>query len=211
MPWVAAVGAAVGGYLSSQGAQSAANTQAQAGQAAIAGQQAMLASQQEIQQPFVDTGLQALQQLLTGISPGGEFATPFRMEESPAQQFTTQRALDAMRNQMSMGGQSLSTNAIVGAGNLAADIGSQYEAQSFNQWLANRQQAIAPLQNIATLGQAAASGQAANIGQAGTNIANLQTGIGNSIAAGQAGSAQAYGNAVNNMGQFLMMQSLMNQ
>lgn len=214
MPWGAAIGAIGmigGGMMGSQGAADAAETQLNASLAAIRGQKEMLASQQAIQQPFVSAGLDALQQLLTGISPGGRFATPFKMEESQAQQFATSSALDAMRNQMSVGGQGLSTNAILGAGKLAGDIGSQFEAQSFNQWLANRQQEMAPFQNILSLGQAAASGQAANLGQAGANIANLQTGAGNAMAAGQVGQAQAMGGAVSNLGQFLMMQSLMNQ
>lgn len=205
------VGSLVSGYMASQGAQGAASTQAEAGLAGIQTQQQMLAQQQALGEPFRAAGLTALERLLTGTQPGGEFATPFRMEESQAQQFATKSALDAMRNQMAMGGQNLSTNAIVGAGKLASDIGSQFEAQAYNQWLTNRQQEMAPLQNLATLGQAAATGQAANIGQAGANITGLQTGIGNALAAGQVGQSQAASGAVNNISQYLMMQSLLNQ
>lgn len=172
MPWVAGAGAAIGGFLSSQGSQGAAETQAQAGQAAIAGQERMLASQQAIQAPYVAAGQQALDALVKGTQPGGQFTQQFQMgqalpqyqaptggmqtfqptgaqlpgfqqfqaQNSPAQQFATQSALDAMRNQMSMGGQALSTNAITGAGDLAAKIGSQYEQQAYNQWLGSQNQ-----------------------------------------------------------------------
>lgn len=210
MPWVAAVGSIAGGFISSMGAQGAANTQAQAGQQSIAAQQQMLAQQQALSEPYRAAGLTALDRLVQGTAAGGEFATPFKMEESQAQQFATKEALAAMQNQMAVGGQGLSTNAIIGAGKTAANIGSQYEAQAYNQWLASRQQELAPLQNIATLGQAAATGQAANIGQAGQNIMGLQTGIGNAQAAGQVGAANAMGGAVSNVSQYMMLQNLLN-
>lgn len=203
------VGTLGGAYLSSQGAAGAAGTQAAAGEAAIAGQQQMLASQQALEAPYQQGGLQALQQLLTGIAPGGQFTQQFSMAESPAQQFATKEALAAMQNQMSVGGQGLSTNAIVGAGKTAANIGSQFEQQAYNQWLASQQQQFGQLQNIAGIGQAAASGQAANIGQAGANIANLQTGIGNVQAAGQIGQANAIGGAIGNVSQYLMLQNML--
>jgi hypothetical protein len=245
MAWgYVAVGAGtlIGGYLSSQGSKNAANTQAQAGQNAINSQQQMLSSQQAIQQPYVSAGQTALQQLVQGTQPGGQFtkqfamkdlptATPYVASESQAQQFATKEALSAMQSQMAVGGQGLSSNAIVGAGKLAGDIGSQYENQGYNQWLQsnqlnfnqalagqqqaqsvfqmNQNNAINPLQNIASMGQASASGQAANVGNAGTNISNLQTGIGNAQAAGQVGSANALGGAASSVGQYMMLQNLM--
>jgi hypothetical protein len=210
MPWVAAVGSVAGGLISAQGARGAASTQAEAGAAAIAGQERMLASQQALQEPYRLGGLEALQQLLTGTAPGGQFTQPFKMEESQAQQFATKEALAAMQNQMQLGGQGLSTNAIVGAGKTAANIGSQFEQQAYNQWLTSQQQQFGQLQNLATMGQSAASGQAANIGQAGANISNLQTGIGNVQAAGQIGAANAYGGAASNVSQYLMLQNMLN-
>jgi len=205
------VGSLVGGLLSSSGAKDAANTQAQAGDRAIAGQERMLASQQAVEQPYASGGLQALQQLLQGTAPGGQFTKQFSMAESPAQQFATKEAQAAMQNQMAVGGQGLSTNAIIGAGQTAANIGSQYEQQAYNQFMTSQQQQFGQLQNLAGMGQAAASGQAANIGQAGANISNLQTGIGNAQAAGQIGSANAMAGSANNVSQYLMLQNLMSK
>jgi hypothetical protein len=209
MPWVAAVGTVVGSAISSQGAKDAANTQARAGESAQQTQERMLASQQALNEPYRAAGLTALDRLIQGTAKGGEFATPFKMEESEAQQFATKEAFAKMQSQMQVGGQGLSSNAIAGAGKLAGNIGSQYEAQAYNQWLTSRQQEMAPLQNIATMGQAAVSGQAANIGQAGSNISNLQTGIGNVQAAGQVGSANAIAGGFSSVSQYMMLQNLL--
>ncbi len=205
------VGPMIGSMISSGGAKDAANTQAQAGQAAMATQQQMLASQQALAEPFRAAGMTALDRLVQGTAKGGEFSTPFKMEESQAQQFATKEALAAMQNQMATGGQALSSNAISGAGKLAGDIGAKYESQAYNQWLTGRELEIAPLQNLATLGQASATGQAANIGQAGANISGLQADIGNVTAAGQIGAANAQAGAANNVSQYLMLQSILNK
>ena len=86
---------------------------------------------------------QAPTQGLQTFQPAGgalpEFK-PFQYQGSDAQNFATSTAMDAMRNQMQAGGQALSSNAIVGAGKLAGDIGSQYEQQAYNQWLASQNQ-----------------------------------------------------------------------
>lgn len=216
----------IGDYLSGKSARDAAATQAGAGREAIASQERMLASQQAMQQPYAAAGQTALQRLLAGTAAGGEFtkqfamkdlptAQPYVAKESEAQKFATKEALAAMQSQMAVGGQGLSSNAIAGAGQLAGDIGSKYEQQGYNQWLASNQmgfnQALAaqqqaqnvfqmnqanamqPLQYLTGVGQAAASGQAANVGAAGQNISNLMTGIGNVQAAGQMGQANAIG------------------
>lgn len=232
----------LGGLFGAQGAQDAAATQVQAGREAIASQERTVAAQQELSKPYVSAGNVALQKLLEGTQPGGQFTkqfemkdlptiTPFKAEESQAQNFATKAALAAMQNQMAVGGQGLSSNAIAGAGKLAADIGSQYEQQGFNQWLAanqnqfsqalagqqqaqnvfqmNQQNALAPLEYLAGIGQAGAAGSTANIGATGANIANLQTGIGNAQAAGQVGTANAIGGAFGNIGQMYLLQSIL--
>ena len=233
----------VGSLLGADAASSAAQTQAAAGQQAIGAQERALAEQRQLMQPFVGAGTTALQRLVSGTAAGGEFAQPyqlgealpalgtFKAEESEAQKFARDQALKAMQEQMQRGGQGLSTNAIVGAGDLAAKIGSQYEQQAFNQWLAQqemgynralggrqlalseqqaqRQAQLSPLEYLASLGQAGAAGQAANVGQAGANIAGLQTGIGNVQAAGQIGQAGALTGGLSNIGQMVMLKDLL--
>ena len=233
----------ISGLLGADAASSAAETQAAAGQQAIAAQERALAEQRALMQPFVGAGTTALQRLVSGVGPGGEFAQPyqlgealpamgtFKAEETEAQRFARDQALAAMQEQMQRGGQALSSNAIIGAGDLAAKIGSQYEQQGFNQWLAQQQEAynrslggrqlalteqqaqrqaqLSPLEYLASLGQAGAAGQAANVGQAGANIAGLQTGIGNVQAAGQIGQAGALAGGIGNIGQMMYLKDLL--
>jgi hypothetical protein len=206
---VSAVVGIVGAVASASSAHDASVQQETMGNKAIAAQQQALTQQQAIQQPYVTAGQTALDRLVQGTAPGGEFAKPFSMADSPAQQYATKSALAGMQNQMAVGGQGLSSNAISGAGTLAANIGSQFENQAYNQWLTSQQQAMAPLQNIASMGQASASGQAANIGQSASNIGNLQTGIGNVQAAGTVAGGNAISGAANNASQYLMLQSLL--
>lgn len=205
---VSAVIAIGGAYMASEAAKSAAETQAGAGREAMSTQERMLAQQRELQQPYITAGQSALERLIAGTAAGGEFATPFKMEESQAQQFATKESLAAMQSQMATGGQALSSNAIAGAGKLAGNIGSQYEQQAYNQWLQSRKAQMDPLQNIAAMGQASASGVGANIGSAGSNISNLQTGIGNVQAAGQVGAAAPYANLTSGIGSLLLAQGM---
>jgi hypothetical protein len=227
----AAAATVVSGYMQSQASKSAAQQQQQAAAAAQSFQQRALAQQTALERPYTQAGTQALQQLTEGLQPGGQYtqqfalqhaaqqgmtgATPFQATTSPAQQFAQQQAMQAMRNQMALGGQNLSSNAIVGAGKLAGGIASQYEQQAYNQWLAGRQQILAenqsqmqPLYKLGVLGQAAASGQAANIGQSAQQQANLQIGGANAAAAGQVGSAQALSSTLQGLGGIGMQYSL---
>jgi hypothetical protein len=233
----------VSGLIGADAASSAAATQAATGQQAITGQQQALAEQRKLMQPYVGAGETALQQLVAGTAPGGEFAKPyelgsalpemgtFKAGESEAQTFARDQALKAMQEQMQRGGQGLSSNAIVGAGQTAAKIGSEYEQQAFNQWLqqqqlgygqaltgrqtalteqqAQRQAQLSPLEYLTNIGQAGAAGTAGAVGTSAGNIGNLQTGIGNVQAAGQVGQAGALAGGIGNVGQMMFLQDLL--
>ena len=236
-------GSVISGLISGDASQSAAQTQAAAGTQAIEAQQRALAEQRALQEPFRQAGLGALGQLTAGTAPGGSMVSPFtmaqglpqmqpfKMQGSEAERYARETALDAMLNQMQRGGQSLSTNAIVGAGKLAGDIGSQYENQAFNQYLLgggqefsqalagrqqqfdeflrNRAMQLQPLQYLTGLGQAEASGTASDVGAAGANIAGLTTGIGNVQAAGTMGQAGALAGIPNTISQMYYMKDIL--
>lgn len=242
MPWVAAAGAVVGGALGGMGSQGAADAQEAAANKSLEFQRELLKQQTAQLSPYMQAGNQALQQLL-GYSqniqpfsmdqalPTFQAYTGMGPEQTQAQTYATQSALDAMRNQMQMGGQGLSSNAISGAGKLAGDIGSQYQAQDFSQWLAGQQQGfgqalatrqqgmsewaanqqaqLQPLQYLTGLGQSSAAGSAANMGAMGSNMANVMTQAGNAQAAGIMGQANAAGGTINNLSQMYMLSNLL--
>lgn len=214
----AVAGQVIGGYFQSQGAQSAAQQQAAAAQQAAATQQQTLQQQLALTKPWQEAGTQALGQLQAGFGAGGQFAQPFTMGQainSPAEQVAQKQSLEAMRNQMQLGGQNLSTNAIVGAGQNAANIAGQFENQAFQQWMLQQQQQIGGLQNIAGLGANATGAASSAMGTTGQNVGSLQMGAGNALAAGTAGQYNAYGNAATgisqNLGQMYMLNSILGQ
>lgn len=179
------------------------NAQAQtaAAQSQIAGLQGAsgevsktLAQQQALQQPYQAAGGQALGQLSAGLAKGGQFNTPFTSamaQNSDAEKFAQAQGLAAMRAQMAAGGQNLSSNAIQGAGTLAAGLASKYQGQAFDQYMAGNQAALGGLQNLSAQGQVS-TGQLANaLSLAGGAQANIQKDIGATTGAGQLGSAAA--------------------
>lgn len=219
MSWyiVASVGGSlIGGLMGKSGASGAAQRQAEMSAAAMKLQYDMFQQQMAATAPWRAAGQGALTQLTAGTQPGGAYAGTFSMADfknSPTAQFVTKQSLDAMRNQMELGGQNLSTNAITGAGNLASNIAGTYENQAFNEWLANRNANIGALQSLAGLGMQGTSMAVGAMGTAGSNIGGLQVGMGNATAGGIAAGANAMGGAItggiNNAMQMYMMQQLM--
>ena len=230
---VVVVGSVVAGAIQADSASQAAKKQQSAAEEAMKTHTTAQEQQLATQQPYITAGQSALQQLVTGTQPGGQFskqfempnksptATPYKAEEAQAQQFATKEALAKMQDQMAVGGQGLSSNAIAGAGKLAANIGSQYEQQGYNQWLqsnelafnqalqgnnqalgtwqANQQAQMAPLEYLSNLGANASANSSNIIGGQASSVSNLQQGIGNAQAAGTIGEGNAYAGMVNNI------------
>lgn len=91
MPWGAIAGAVVGGLISSDGAKSAAGTQAAAARDATAAQERMFNRQVELQQPFRDVGLKANNRLAYLLGLDTASASPQNRETLRSQllpQFT---------------------------------------------------------------------------------------------------------------------------
>lgn len=169
-----------------------------------------LAAQEGIQAPYQQAGQKALATLSDGLAPGGRFNTPFSMADMenvmPAYTFARDEALEAMRNQMSAGGQGLGTNALEGAGKTAAGLASQFEGQAFNQWLAANNMSLGALQQMVSTGQTSTAQLQQALAQAGFSSQQIQTaigavqgnasiGAGNAMGQAQAGAGAAQGNA----------------
>jgi hypothetical protein len=162
---------------------------------ALATSKSTLAGQVAAQQPYYNAGTTALNTLSAGLQSGGQFNRAFSQSDMgsvmPAETFAEKQALAAMQNQMAMGGQGLSSNAISGAGLLAGNIASSYEQQAFNQWLAQNNLTLGALQNAVATGQTSANAIQNAMQQAGLSQESIQTAIGSANAAGTLGSAQA--------------------
>ena len=203
MTWVATaiVGSSlIGGYFSSQGAQNAANTQAQAGLQAQ--QQVLAAGQQGAQQyaPYQtlgQTGVNALNQQLPYLTQQFTNAD-LNANLAPNYQFMLGQGQGATIENANVGGGGSNVN-------LANQIFSQNYAQNayqnaFNNYQAQQTNIYNRLSGIAGIGMAGATGAANAMIGTGTNVANITQGIGNATAAGQIGQANAISGAVGNIG-----------
>lgn len=216
MTWTATAvvgGNIVGGYISSQGAKNAAQTQAGAAE------QAQQISKNEFNQirkqehPYLQAGNLGLTRLenLLGIggqgagSPGyGSLLKPFTTADwkrlSPAYNFQRQQGMQGVLN-----GDASSVGALSGA--------AQKDLIGFNQNLANtsfnnafnmyQQQQGNIYDRLAGLMQTGQNA-AVNTGAQGTNLAGQMaqsaTNIGTALGAGQVGAANAWAGATSNLG-----------
>lgn len=192
MPWVAAAGAVVGGYISSQGTQSAANTaagaQTAASQAAIEEQRRQFDIMREILAPYTMAGGGALssQQALLGLR-GNELQ---------------QREIDALQQSpmftelAKQGESAILQNAAATGGLRGGDVQgalAQFRPNMLNQLI---QQRFSNLGSISSMGQASAAGQA-QLGQQGSQVIG---GLLGNIGQAQAGAALAQGQAQAQLG-----------
>lgn len=222
MTWAAtavAGAAVVGGYLSSQGAQNAAQTQA--GAAA----NAQNISQNEFnqitaqEQPFMLGGTSSLKQLdylLGNGTPGqykgltttgggfGSLLQPFTADTfqqlSPAYNFQRQQGMQGVLNSDASGAGALSGAAQKDLMGFNQNFANTSFANAFNMYQTQQGNIYDRLAGIAQLGQNAA----ANTGQQGTALAGQAaqsaTNVGTALAAGQVGAANAYANTASSLG-----------
>ena len=224
---IVGVGAIAGGYLSAQGAESAAQTQA--GAAANAQQ----ISQNEFntitgqEQPFMQGGYSALSALNYGLGTGpnaapsgaaasgmgyGSLLTPFtaaQMQQySPAYRFQMQQGLQGTLNGDASGSGALSGAAQKDLMSFNQNYANTAFNNAFNQYQTQQGNIYSRLAGVAQLGQSAA----ANTGQQGTALAGQAaqsaTNIGTALGAGQVGSANAWSGALSNASYLPYLMSL---
>ena len=208
MSWVGvaiAGGTIIGGYLSSQGQQNAANTQANAAQA----QQGNLlaAGQQASQQftPYAGAGTTALSNLASNNAYFNKQFTNADLNANLAPNYAF------MLNQ---GQGATIENANVGGGGSNVNLANQQFTQNYAQnayqnafanFQAQRGNINTINMNQAQLGLAGATGSAnAQLGTA-TNVAGLGIGSANASAASQIAQGNIYGGAANTLGNIAYM------
>jgi hypothetical protein len=192
--WVA--GAVVGSSLIGAAAsKSAANTQAGASAAATAAQQDALNKQIALNQPFYDTGVNAMNKLAgqTNYTPAA-----FNYSADPGYAFRFNEGMKGLNASAAARGGLISGNALKGATDYGQAAGSQEYQNAYNRYLTNNAQNLqayntntANQQYLANLGQSSANNQANSIGNFGNSAASNMIGAGNANAAGTVGMANA--------------------
>ena len=219
--WIAGA-TVVSGLISASGAKSAASTQADAANRAADLQKQQFDQQMALQEPYRQAGLTGqnkLMQLLglggdTGAANYGQYAKDFSMadyQQDPGYQFRLSEGLKQLGHAAGARGGLISGQTMKGMQDYAQNAASGEYQNAFNRYQTNRANQLAPLGSLMTSGQAAASNQAAQAGQYGVNAGNLMSQAGQSIAAGQMGSANSINNMLGSMGSMYQNQQLMNK
>lgn len=196
----AAVGAGasiLGGRSQAKAAKSAAKAQTKATQATIKAQEKALERQIGLQEPFRQTGVNALADYATASQ-----YTPFGMDQfnaDPGYQFRMSEGLKALERSAASRGILSSGQTLKDITRFGQDTASQEYQNAFQRYLAERQQRLQPLEYRIGLGQAAASGQAANVGTSAQNVGQLTTSLGDIRSAGIMGRSNAFTNTLGNI------------
>lgn len=226
MTWGAvAIGGAslVSGFLGNKSAKKAGQVQSAAGKAAStqalqAGVDANLlqdtgyAQQQAYQQPYLEGGQGAYQQLLGGMQDGGEFRETFAPSDlttDPSYQWRLDQGLQALKASRNATGNLQTGQGLKDIVNYGQGAASQEYQAAYDRFMNNQNTAYNRLSGLATTGinaagtlTNAASTLAANKGQnimsSAANSGNFLTGAAASQAAGLVGGANAITGAINN-------------
>jgi hypothetical protein len=202
----AAVGAAAsifGGKKQSDAAKSAAKAQTQATQATIAQQERALERQIGLQEPFRQTGVNALAGYEAASAPSyAPFGMP-QFQADPGYQFRMSEGLKALERSAASRGLLQSGGTLKDITRFGQDVASQEYQNAFARYMTEqdrmRRERLDPLEYRIGLGQAAASGQAANVGSTASAVGGLTTSLGNIRSAGIMGQANAFTGALGNI------------
>ena len=203
MPWgvAAAAGASlIGGMMSSNASESAAQTQANSANQATQAQLQMYNQNVQRLSPWTNAGSSA-SSTLQGLMPSltQQFGAA-QYQQSPGYQWQLGQGTQAITDAASATGGVNSGNTLKALTGYGQGLANQdfYQAQSaYQNW---QNQVYNMYSGISNTG-ANAAGQTAGIGaQVGQSIGNNITGAGNALAAGQVGSANAVGNSLSSLG-----------
>ena len=211
---IGAVGSIVAGGEQASGQEAAANTQ-----------QNMFNTIVGQEQPFLQGGYSAENELLQAMGssaatgpngtvagtnlPGGYLSQTFnptqaQLEAYPGYQFQLSQGDLAVNSANSSGGSALSGPALKSLMSFNQGLAASNYQNYFNQFQTQQNNIFNRLNGIATMGQNAAG----NLGTAGTQ---LGTGIAQAQAAAAGSIAGGISGATNNIGQSILLSNLMNQ
>jgi hypothetical protein len=207
--WVA--GAVVGSAVIGASASSkAAKTQAGAADRAADLQYQQFERQVELQEPFRQAGVDALNKLVPLASEYTPFGTQ-QFQADPGYAFRMSEGMKGLERSAAARGGLLSGGAMKGIQRFGQDLASQEYQNAFNRYQSERTARLAPLQSLAGVGQTSAQ----TIGQAGqtmaSNVGEMMTGGAAARASGYVGGANALTGALNTGLNYYQNQQLMNR
>jgi hypothetical protein len=197
--------ALVGAYSSNK----AAKTQAKAAQQGIDAQERMFERQNELQEPFRQAGIGALNKLI----PLSDY-TKFGMEQyqaDPGYAFRLSEGMKALDRTAAARGGLLSGSTLKAAQRYGQEMGSQEYMNAFNRYQTERNAQLNPLQSLAGLGQTSTNALSGMAGQMGQNYAAGYGNIGQARASGYVGGANALSSALGTGLNYMQNQQYINR
>lgn len=186
---VESVAGFLGAKKQSQAVEQAASTGAEAQRYAADVQRQMFEKQTELQEPWRQAGITALNQLI----PLSQQYQPFGMEQfqaEPGYGFRLSEGMKALERSAAAKGGLLSGAQMKGIQRYGQDLASQEYQNAFNRYQREREARLNPLQSLANVGQTSAQSLGGEASQYGSNVGNLAMTGG----ANQAMAALAQGN-----------------
>ena len=201
----------VSGSISAQAAKDAARTQARAADRAMAQEREMFDIGREDLGPYREAGytalrdIEALRPMLTAQFGEDQLAQYL----DPSMEFRRKLGEQTTARMLNVGGGALSGNTLRGLEEFGQNLASTEFGNAFNRFQTERGNIYNTLANIAGMGQGAV-----NTGvSAGQNLAAQQTGLltgqAAAQAAGQVGAANAYGSAIQGLGNMYYLNQMM--
>ena len=192
----------VSGYMGSQAAKGAAQTQADAASRA---QDQLLAAGQEAKQgytPYTEAGKTALSDLSVNRP---YFQQQFTNKDlnaylAPGYEFRLGQGQRANLQASNLTGGAVSGNAMRSLQDYTQNFASGEYKDAFNQFQAQRTNIYNQLSDIAKMGLTAQQGSANAVLGTGTNIASITSGLGNAQAASQIAQGNILGNTAQGVG-----------
>jgi len=195
MPWMIAAATIGSALIGSSASKKAASTQADAANRAADLQMQQFERQVELQEPWRQAGITALNKL----TPLATEYTPFGMEQfqqDPGYAFRMQEGMKALERSAAARGGLLSGGMLKGAQQYGQGLASQEYMNAFNRYQAERNARLNPLQSLAGVGQTATN----QLGQAGQTMAGN---VGQALGAAAQARASGYVGGANALAQGL--------
>lgn len=207
--WVA--GAVAGSALiGASASRSAAKAQAGAAEQATDLQRDQFERQVELQEPWRQAGITALNKL----TPLATEYTPFGMQQfqaDPGYAFRLSEGMKALERSAAARGGLLSGATLKGVQRYGQDLASQEYLNAFNRYQAERQARLGPLQSLAGVGQTSAQALGAAGQTYAGNVGNLMGQAAQARASGYVGGANALTGALGSYMNYSQGQNLLNQ